>query len=316
VATRDDHLGAGEAASVREDREHHRQPCPVDAQRRNARRRALGRTFLPDEVEDDPLPGAYLYLRRRRKLGRRALERRRILEQRAAGHALSPGPRRSLSGSLGGRAHHRFDPVLDRHLELRFRSRRARDDALEPVAKPADAGFERAHDVARSDDLMPPGQHLPAQQRAAPQRGLHLPQRICIGMIGFRAELRGGRELLHRSPLDDQRPHGQARQRPAQRPPHERRPRLRVGREPVEPGPHRPERAGRQQLLLELDLRDDENLGVPELLRVEHLPQVRRHLPVRVRRHPVQHDREHRSRARAPSGGTPKGRRRRSAPLS
>ena len=262
---------------------------PSDASRAVDRLRGA---LVADELEDDALPRANLVLGDRRELARRTLEARHLAEQGAAGDALAPGTRRSLGCPLGRRAHDSLDAVLDGDLQLGVRGGGARDDALQPIAEPAHTRLERAHHVARPDDLVPARQHLAAKQRAAAQSRLHLPQRLRIGELGLGAKVGGDGELLHRRPLDDERPHRQACERTAQRPAHEGGPRLRIGCEPVEPGADRPERGRVEQLPLERHLGDDQDLGVAELLGLEHLAEMSRNLGARVGWHPVEHDRE------------------------
>ncbi len=125
-------------------------------------------------------------------------------------------------------------------------------DALEPVAEPADARLQRAHDVAGADDLVPARQHLAAQQRAAAQRRLDLSERVARRPASASARSSAAAascSIAARSTTSGA--HRQARERTAQRPADERRARLRVGGEPVEPGAHGPERVRGQQLLLE-----------------------------------------------------------------
>ena len=237
-AARDHDLRAGEPAGVGKDREHHRQARPVDAERREPRGRALRGALLADEVEDDALPRTHLVRGGRLQSARRALELRCAFEQRAAGNPVAPRPGRSLGGPLGGGAHHGLDAVLDGELELGVGSRSTGDHALQPVTQQAHSCLESAHHVSRPDDLVPAGKHLAAQERPAPQRGFDLAQSLRVGRVGLGPELRGRRQLLDRRALDGRGADGKARERAPQRPTDERRPRLRVRGEAVEPGAH------------------------------------------------------------------------------
>ena len=102
-----------------------------------------------------------------------------------------------------------------------------------------------------------------------------------MGELGLGAKVGGDGELLHRRPLDDERPHRQAYQahraascargRPA--PAH----RLRARR--ARRGQARRGRV--ERLPLERHLGDDQDLGVAELLGLEHLAEMSRNLGAR-----------------------------------
>ena len=77
-----------------------------------------------------------------------------------------------------------------------------------------------------------------------------------------RAKIRGGGELLRGSALDRARAAGKAAEGAGQRSADQIRPRLRVGREPVEPAPHGCEVGVRQATALEHGLAHDEKHGV------------------------------------------------------
>ncbi len=85
----------------------------------------------------------------------------------APGGVRAPARRRPLRGAVRGGGDHRVDARPDRRAQLGVGRRRAGHQRAQAVAQPADAAFERAHEVAGADHLVPARQHLAAQQRAA-----------------------------------------------------------------------------------------------------------------------------------------------------
>ena len=179
--------------------------------------------------------------------------------------------------------------MLDRDTKLLVGARPAGDHALQPVTSRPDPRLQRTHHVARSDDVVPAREHLPAQERTAAQRVLDLPARRGVRQVDLRPQLRRGGELLGPGPLDRAGARGEARQRAAQRPPDQIGTGLRVGRQPVQPPAHRRERRPREHAVLERDLRDDEQVRVEPLL-AQHLAHVARHLTLGVVGNAVEHD--------------------------
>jgi hypothetical protein len=134
----------------------------------------------------------------------------------------------------------------------------AGEEAREPVAGGRQARLQLAHELARPDDLVPPRDHLAAQERAAAQRVLHLLSSGRVREVRLGAEVRRRGQLLRRGALDRARATGEAPKRAGQRPADEVSPGLRVGGQPVEPAPYRCEVGLREATVLEHSLSDHE----------------------------------------------------------
>ena len=145
----------------------------------------------------------------------------RVGEQRPARNPLAPGARRPLGGALGGvrttastrcstatfsSASAAGEPVT--MLFSRSRSRPTRVSSARITSPVPTTSCQRASTSPRRSE---PLRSAP-RPRAAPPRRPRRPRRAA----------RPPRELLHRRALDDERPHREARERAAERPPNER----------------------------------------------------------------------------------------------
>ncbi len=119
-AAGDDRLEPGQPPGAREDREHHREPRAVHAERGEPRRRALRRALAADEIHDVPLPRSHLVARLGAKLVGRARQRGCRVDERSSGRV-----RRSR------------------------RRRRARLRARPPLARPPRADARRPREARR-----------------------------------------------------------------------------------------------------------------------------------------------------------------------
>ena len=184
----------------------------------------------------------------------------------------------ALGGVLGCRPDDRLQPVLHGLAKLVSGDLAAGEEAGEPVADGRQARLQLAHELARPDDLVPPSDHLAAQERAAAQRVLHLLSSGRVRQVCLGAEVRRRGQLLRRSALVRPRDRGGSKrtgQRPADSPG------LRVGRQPVEPAPYGCEVGLREATVLECGLSNHEQDGVDPTL-AHHLAQVSRHVPLGV----------------------------------
>ena len=217
----------------------------------------------------------------------------RVVEQPTTGRrwpARTPPPARPRRPPP---AQQRLQPRLDRHLEVARTGGSPRKVATTPVAQPADLLLHRPEELTGADELVPPGQHLAPQQGAV--RGLYLdgPDRFGVGVVDLAAQLVDHLELLvHRT----RQPRG--RERPASRWPRRgsgSTTSARLARswasagQPAADGLDR--RPGQQPLGVHGGLRDGEQRRVGQPAFAHHLPQMRRHVRHRPRRHPVQHHR-------------------------
>ena len=120
-----------------------------------------------------------------------------------------------LLGGLGVLDQQRLQAGLDRRGDPVDLRRLTAEEAGDAVAQPADPRLERPHHVTRPDHLVPSGEHLAAEQRAAPERSLDLAERGGVGAVELGPELRSGGELVDRGPFYDRRAGRQARESPS-----------------------------------------------------------------------------------------------------
>ena len=184
-AARDRDLRAGQAAGLGEHGEHHDEPGAVDAERGEARGRALaGRPRWLHELEDVALPRADLARGcASSSSGEAASSRGRAREQRAPGRPAAPVASAARSAARSAAAWTTAS-TLDSHRRLQLglaaralpvTSARTRSRS-QPTPR-----LQRAHQVARADDLVPAREHLAAQQRAAADRLVDLVERRGVG---------------------------------------------------------------------------------------------------------------------------------------
>jgi hypothetical protein len=117
---------------------------------------------------------------------------------------------------------------------------------------------------------VPACQHLAAQKRSAPKRGVDLAQRERVRRVHLRSELSRSRELLDRGPFDSTRPAGKAGDSTPQRASDQGGARLRVHGESVQPAAHGGERAGGNEISCERALWHDEQVDLGEPPLAEH----------------------------------------------
>ena len=123
---------------------------------------------------------------------------------------------------------------------------------------------------------MPPGEHLAPEQRSTAERRLDLAPGAGVRPLRRVVQVARNGELLHERALDDGEPPRQARERAAEGPADESRPRLAVRRELIQPRANRPQRGTRQEAArIERHLGHDEQDRVVELLRLEHRLEMR-----------------------------------------
>ena len=285
-AAGDDELRARHAAGVGEDGDHDRHAGTVDAQRRESRSRPLAHALLLDELEHVRLPGADGVVGALVELRRGGVEARP--EQRSSGGVLAPRSAGALGRAIGRCQDDGIDARLDRRLDLALGRGLPDHEPAQAVAHPPDPRLEGAHDVPGPDHLVPAGQDLAAQERAAPDGVVDLLERAPVSPADVRPQLLRCRTLLGEGRLD----HADARrngvQRARQRSPHECLPPAGIGRQPVEPAADRSQLRGRDQTVVEQRFPDDEQLRVVEAALAEHVAEVRGDLAGRVGRYAVE----------------------------
>ena len=199
-------------------------PGAVDAEGGEPRGRPLAGPLLPHELEHLALPGAHLLggVRPRSVADAASSRRPSASSGRPAGCPRHAAAARSAARSAAAPTT-ASTPLCTAVLSSHVGRRGARDEAAQPVAQPADARLQRAHQVARAHDVVPAREHLAAQQRAAADRVVDLGDRGGVRAVDRLAQHGRGLQLLRQRGLDGRGAPRQALQRAGQRPPHELR---------------------------------------------------------------------------------------------
>ena len=219
---------------------------------------------------------------------------------RPAAWACQDASARSAAASASSRSSD-SSPDSTATLRLRHLGRLAAEYRDHPVPQPADLLLERPEELPGSDELVPAGQHLPAQQSSVGGLDGDRAHGLGVGLVRLGPQLRDDLDLLLHRPgqlrtFADQRTDG-----PVQGLVHHPGPTGPVRGQRRQPAPDRLHGCdGQQSLGIHGGLRYREQHRVAQPALVHHLAQVRRDVRDRPRRHPVQH---HRDRCAALGGG-------------
>ena len=168
-AAGDRDLPAGQAAGLREDAHHHRRPDAVDAPREHPGLGPLVRPLGAHQVEHRPLPVAHLGGGGLGEVGRHPLQLPvRPRQQRPARRAATRQVVTVRSAARSASARSSRSTLLSSAPCSPSAGRRPTGDAATTRSRSRPTCPAAPHPLPRADELLPAGQHLAAQQRAAP----------------------------------------------------------------------------------------------------------------------------------------------------
>ena len=153
----------------------------------------LLRALAADHVEHALLPLAHRALGLAAEVARRPAEvLRGTFEEGPTVGERAPRRLGPLGGRLGVLEQQRLEAALDGDGHPLDLGRLALDGADQPVADPADLGLQGAQQLSGADELLPPREHLTAQEGAVGTGVVDRAHAVCVGPFGVLAQ-RGGR---------------------------------------------------------------------------------------------------------------------------